>query len=253
MFNFGAGAIWVTPQQDAMGAIIGAPTPLMCGTMQDNEIDFKFELKELYGDKQFAVAVGRGKGSVSGKAKWADIRMGMLESIVFGQSGSAGLVSVNYDTVGTLIAATVTVTPPGSGTFDADLGVISVATGRPFKRVTTAPATGEYTVTALGAYGFNTQDMSGGAKAYISYRYTAATPSTARKLSIQNLPMGYAPSFRTDLYCQYNGQSFILTLNRCVSEGIKLGNKNDDFMVPDMSWKCFADTAGIIGTLSAVE
>lgn len=252
MFNFGAGAIWVTPQQDAQGAVVANPTPLMCGTMQDNEIDFKFELKELYGDKQFAVAVGRGKGSVSGKAKWADIRMGMLESIVFGQSGSAGLVSVNYDTVGTTLAASVTVTPPASGTFDADLGVISVSTGRPFKRVTSAPAAGEYSLTGA-TYTFNAADVSGGAKAYISYRYTAATPSSARKLSIQNLPMGYAPSFRTDLYCQYNGQSFILTLNRCVSEGIKLGNKNDDFTVPDMSWKCFADTAGIIGTLSAVE
>lgn len=253
MFSFGAGVLWCTPQQDALGATIAAPTPQMFGTMQNNEVDFKFELKELYGEKQFAVAVGRGKGSVSGKAGFADLRMGMLESLVFGQSSSSGLVAVNYDTVGTVAAATVTVVPPSAGTFDADLGVVRASDGRVFTRVSGAPAaSGQYSVNAVtGAYGFHTSDV--GTRFYINYRYTTANPASARKVAIQNLPMGYAPSFRADLYVAYSGKSYVLTLNRCISEGIKLGNKNDDFATPDLSWKCFADDAGVIGTLSLWE
>lgn len=253
MFSFGAGVLWGTPMQDALGATIAAPTPRMFGTMQNSEVDFKFELKELFGEKQFAVAVGRGKGSVTGKASFADLKMGMLEDLVFGQASTAGLVAVNYDTVGTTAAATVTVTPPSSGTFDADLGVVRASDGRVFKRVSSAPAaSGEYSVNAAtGTYTFHTSDV--GQKLYINFRYTTSNPATAKKVSIQNLPMGYAPSFRADLYVAYSGKSYVLTLNRCISEGIKLGNKNDDFATPDLSWKCFADDAGIIGTLSLWE
>lgn len=252
MFIFGAGVLWGTPMQDALGSSIAAPTPRMFGTMQSSEIDFKFDLKELYGEKQFAVAVGRGKASVSGKAGFCDLKMGMLEDLVFGQASTSGLVAVNYDTVGTTAAATVTVTPPSSGTFDADLGVVRASDGLVLKRVTTPAATGQYAInTATGAYTFHTADV--GTKMYINYRYTTASPTSAKKVSIQNLPMGYAPTFRVDLYVAYSGKTYVLTLNRCISEGIKLGNKNDDFSSPDLSWKCFADDAGIIGTLSLWE
>lgn len=251
MFAFGSGLMWGTALQDASGATIAQPTPINFGTMQSSEIEFKFELKELFGDKQFAVAVGRSKGTVTGKASFADLRMGMLESLVFGTTTATGLIAVQYDTVGANFAASVTVTPPSSGTYDADLGVINAATGVPLKRVAASPALGEYSVnTSTGAYTFNAGQTG---KGYFNYRYTSTSPTTAKKLTLTNLPMGYAPSFRTDLYVAYGGKSYVMTLNKCISEGIKLGNKNDDFSTPDLSFKCFADDAGIIGTLSLWE
>jgi hypothetical protein len=253
MFLFGSGILWGTPLTDAAGAAIANPTPLIFGTLQDTELDIKFELKQLHGQNQFAVAVGRGKGSISGKAKMADIRAGFLETIVFGVSGSAGLTSMVYDTVGTAVPTTpfqVTVTPPSSGTFGADLGVIDSTTGRALTRVASAPAAGQYTVTAGGQYTFNTGDQ--GKVMYINYRYTA-TSTVARRMSITNLPMGYAPSFRADFYGPYQGKSAVLTLNSCISEGFKMGSKNDDFTVPEVGFQAFADASGVIGTLAVSE
>ena len=207
MFLFGSGIMWGTPLTDASGAAIANPTPLIFGTLQDTEVDIKFELKQLHGQNQFAVAVGRGKGSISGKAKMADIRAGFLETVVFGVSGTAGLTSMVYDTVGTAVPATpfqVTVTPPNSGTFSADLGVISSITGRALTRVASAPASGQYSVTVGGQYTFAAADQ--GVVMYINYRYTASS-TVAQRMTITNLPMGYAPTFRADFYGPYQGKS----------------------------------------------
>ena len=253
MYLFGSGIMWGTPTQDASGNAVATPSPLIFGTMQDAEIDIKFELKTLHGQNQFAVAVGRGKGSVNGKAKLADIRAGFLETLIFGTTGSSGLTSMVYDTVGTAVPATpyqVTVTPPSSGAFAADLGVISAATGRALTRVASAPATGQYSVTAGGQYTFAAADT--GLTMYISYRYTA-TSTTARNITLRNLPMGYAPAARVDFYGPYMGKSCVLTLNQCVFEGFKLSNKNDDFSIPEMGFQAFADSAGVVGVLSLTE
>ena len=69
-------------------------------------------------------------------------RAAFLNTIVFGQASTAGLTSMVYDTVGAAVPATpfqITVTPPSSGTFAADLGVISASTGRALTRVASAP------------------------------------------------------------------------------------------------------------------
>jgi hypothetical protein len=249
MFMFGSGILWGTPLTDATGAAIAQPTPLIFGTLQDSEIDIKFELKQLHGQNQFAVAVGRGKGQITGKAKLGDIRAAFLETLIFGVSGSNGIVGAVYDTVGAAAAASVVVTPPSSGTWAADLGVINSVTGREMKRVASAPTTGQYSVTA-GTYTFAAADV--GVVMYINYRYTA-TSTTARQMNITNLPMGYAPSARIDFYGPYQGKSAVLTLNNCISDGFKLGSKNDDFTVPEMGFTAFANQAGIIGTLALTE
>jgi hypothetical protein len=249
MFMFGSGLLWGTPLADAAGNALANPTPLLFGTMQDSELDFKFELKQLHGQNQFAVAVGRGKGMVTGKAKIADIRAAFLETIVFGLSGTNALTSAVYDTVGAAAAASVAVTPPASGVWAADLGVINSVTGREMRRVPSAPTTGQYSV-SNGTYTFAAADV--GVLMYINYRFTG-TSTVARRMSITNQPMGYTPSFRADFYGPYMGKSCVLTLNNCVSDGFKLANKNDDFSVPEVGFTCFADNAGVIGVLSVSE
>ncbi|WP_428421966.1 hypothetical protein [Methylibium sp.] len=250
---FGSGLLWGTPLTNAAGAAIANPSPLLFGTLQDCEVEAKFEIKKLHGQLQFPVEATRGKGSITFKAKAADIYGGYLETIVFGQAGSAGLVSAVYDTVGTAVPATpyqITVTPPASGVFAADLGVIDSTTGRPLTRVASAPATGQYSVTVGGQYTFAAADT---AKVfYINYRYTA-TSAVARKGTIANLPMGYAPTFRADLYVPYAGGSMIFTFNRAITDGMKFGFKNDDFTIPEFGGEFFADVAGNLGTWSTTE
>lgn len=252
MFQFGSGIMWGTPTQDATGAAVAVPTPLIFGTMQDSELEFKFELKQLHGSNQFAVAVGRGKGTVSGKCKMADLRARFLETVIFGQAGSAGVEGAVYDTVGAAVPTTpfqITPTVPASGTWSADMGVIDASTGREMVRVSSAPATGQYSV-AAGVYTFAAADVA--KVVYISFRYTA-TSTVARKMELRNLPMGYAPTFRADFYGPYLGKSAVLTLNQCIADGFKMPNKNDDFSIPEFGFMSFANAAGVIGTLALSE
>lgn len=249
---FGSGLLWGTPLTNYAGVAVANPTPLLFGVLQDCEVDIKYDLKTLHGQNQFPAAVARGKGTVSMKAKAAEIFGLALDTLVFGQGNTAGLVSAVYDTVGAVIPTTpftITPTVPGSGTWAADLGVIAAATGRAMIRVASAPATGQYSV-AAGVYTFAAADT--GLTMYINYRYTA-TSTVAKKNTVANVPMGYSPNFRTDLYVPYNGNSLVLTLNNCVSDGLKFGFKNDDFTVPEFSAQAFGDASGNILTWATTE
>ena len=73
MYGFGTGILFGTQLQDATGATVANATPVQFGTLQDVSSDITFEEKLLYGQNQFPVAVGRGKGKINFKAKMAGI------------------------------------------------------------------------------------------------------------------------------------------------------------------------------------
>ena len=241
-FLFGTGVFWGTPLTAADGSAIAVPTPVQLGVMQDISIDISFDTKELYGQSQFPVAVGRGKGKMTGKAKVAQINGSALNSLFFGQTMTAGITGDYYDVLGSLIPTTpyqVTITAPNSGTWSADLGVRN-ANGLPMTRVASAPATGQYSV-AAGVYTFATADT--GLTVFISYQYTA-TSTTAQKSTVKNLLMGAAPTFKGDLYIPYAGKSLILTIPQCLTSKMTIATKQDDFAIPEFDFSGFADAAG---------
>ena len=154
-FLFGSGVFWGTPLQDASGAAIAVPTPVQLGVMQDISIDISFDTKELYGQSQFPVAVGRGKGKMAGKCKVAQINGRALDSLLFGQGLSAGVTSDVYDVIGAVIPSSpyiVVPTIPLAGTWAADLGIRD-SNGIPMTRVAAAPTTGQYSLTGAATGG----------------------------------------------------------------------------------------------------
>lgn len=241
-FGFGSGIFWGTPLQDANGNAIANPTPSQLGVLQDCSLDFSFDTKMLYGQNQFPVAVGRGKGKLSGKAKVAQLNGRWISDLMFGQTLSSGLLSDVYDTTGATIPSTpytITPTVPSSGTWTADLGVRN-ANGLQLTRVASAPATGQYSV-AAGVYTFAAADA--GQQVFINFQYTASS-TTAKKTTVLSLPMGYAPVFRADIYVPYQGKSLVITLPQCIASKFSLATKQDDFLVPDFDFEGFADSAG---------
>lgn len=241
-FLFGAGVFWGTPLMDAAGNAIANPTPVQLGVMQDISLDISFDTKELYGQSQFPVAVGRGKGKMAGNAKVAQISGAAINSLVFGQTMTKGIVSDYYDVTGVAIPATpfaVTITPPSSGTFSYDLGVRD-ANGLPMTRVASTPTTGQYSMSA-GVYTFAAADT--GNMVFISYQYTA-TSTTANKSTVHNVLMGQAPVFKGDLYLPYGGKSLIITIPNCIASKFSIATKQDDFVVPEFGFSGFADSSG---------
>lgn len=252
-YMFGSGILWGIPTATADGTVIAtnASTPIQFGVLQEVSVDISFDTKMLHGQNQFPVAIGRGKGKVSGSAKFAQMNGQTLNSLFFGQTLNTGLVADVYDTAGVAIPGTpftITPTVPSSGTWSVDLGVRNAA-GLPMTRVASAPATGQYSASA-GVYTFAAADT--GLVVYINYQYTA-TVTGAKKATIANLPMGYAPTFRLDLSSPFSGKHFTLTLLSCVGSKLGIATKQDDFIVPDFGFEAFADSAGNVMTWSTSE
>lgn len=246
MINFGSGKLIAVPTKLADGTAIANPTPVILGTMQDVSLDLSVEMKTLYGSKRYPIAVGQGKGKTEIKAKYAEIDGGILGSLFFGKASTAGIKAAVFDSAGTIPATPfqLTITPPSSGTFVADLGVMLTATGTQMTRVASAPATGEYAVnTATGVYTFAAADT--GKAVAISYEYSAATGG--KIWTMTNETMGYTPSFSLILQNGYDGKNLVCKLNRCVSGKLSLPLKSDDFAVYDFEAEAFADAAGSLG------
>ncbi len=251
MHLFGAGALFGIPTVDAGGNAIVNPTPVQFGALQDVSLDITFDIKELYGQQQFAINVARGKAKITAKAKAAKINGALFNNLFFGQTATAGILSDYKDTVGVAIPATpFTITPamPGSGVWSMDLGVTDI-NGTPYTRVASAPAAGQYSVTA-GAYLFAAADT--GKTVFISAQYTA-TSTTAQSIVVSNPLMGSTPTFRAEIYIPYEGKSLIATLPSCVSNKLAFATKLDDYTIPEMDFIAYGKNGTSPLTLALSE
>lgn len=252
--SFGAGDFYGVPLFDANGNAITNPTPIKIGAMQSMSLDFSGDLKQLFGQNQFALAIARGKVNISGKMTGAQIHGALLNNLFFGQTLTAGtLAAVNTDVTGALIPATpftLTVTPPSAGTFVADLGVLN-ANQVPMTAVASAPATGQYSVSGIGVYTFAAADT--GLKVFINYSYTS-TLASAKKLSLANLPMGAAPSFMAYMHTNYQGKRAMVKLYSCIANKLMLfGTKLDDFNIPELDFTAVADASNNVADIYLSE
>ena len=243
MINFGAGKLIAIPTNDSTGAAVANPTPVVLAVLQDVSVDLSVELKTLYGNKRYPVAIGQGKGKTEIKAKYADINGGVLGSLFYGKASSAGIKAAVLD-FSAVIPGTpfqITIVPPSSGSFVADLGVL--INGVQAVRVASAPTAGQYTVSGAGVYLFNTADAA--KTALISYEYSASAGGQVYNLT--NDIMGVTPSFTTLLQSSYDGKTLVMKLNRCVSGKLNVPLKNDDFAMYDFEAEAFEDSTGSLG------
>jgi hypothetical protein len=246
MIIFGAGKLIAVPTNDATGAAIANPTPVQLGVLQDVSLDLSVDLKTLHGSGKYPLAVGQGKGKTDLKAKYANIDGGVLGSLFMGRSATAGIKAAVFDFAASVPAGspyTITVAPPNSGTFVADLGVIDATTGNPMTRVASAPTTGQYSVSA-GVYTFAAADAN---KAVIlNYEYSASS-TTGKVFNLTSDTMGYTPSFSVLLSQQYDGKTLAVKLNRAVSGKLNVPLKNDDFAMFDFEATAFTDASNSLG------
>lgn len=227
--------------------------PRKFAALQDTSIDFDFTMKELYGQSQFPLAIARGQGKITGKAKAANFNAGHYNDVFFGQTNTVGQKLAAIGEVGTIPATPFQVTVANSANFSEDMGVSYVATGVPLTRVASGPVAGQYSV-AAGVYTFAAADTT--LQVYIDYTYTAA--ATGLTTTLNNLLTGTTPTFVASFpisYTMQNGvkKTFYVRLNACYSKKLVLATKIDDFMVPEFDFIAGADVSGVIGTLTNAE
>jgi hypothetical protein len=230
------------------------------GVLQDIQIDFEFTDKELYGQTQFPVALARGQGKISGKAKFAQILGSLWTDMFFGLTSTTGQFGVSQYEGGSIPATSpYTVTVGNATAYNDDLGVTYLTSGKRFARVATPSAAGQYSVNfATGVYTFAAPDAS--AAVLISYSYNIT--ATGNLIKITNQLQGTTPTWKATFYQEISpygiGGSAVnaplaLRLNACVSEKMSLPTKMDDWEIFEMDFKAFADASGTIGYLSTVE
>jgi hypothetical protein len=121
-FGFGSGVLYATRNDIANG------TPIRFGALQDVSVDFSGELKELYGQNQYALDAARGKVKIQGKAKYAQISASIMTNMFFGGSSTVGTNVTVYNEADT-ISAVVTAATSASTTSGATLTFASVPAG----------------------------------------------------------------------------------------------------------------------------
>jgi hypothetical protein len=237
--SFGSGSVFGIPS--------GAnPTPVQFGVLQDIAFDFNFSIKELRGQFQFPVALARGAGKATWKAKAAKLNAAAVNSLFFNGTASTGLELTAISEVGTIAAGAVTVA--NSAAFQSDLGCVNSVTGVQYTRVASAPAVGQYTV-AAGVYGFNTAEN--GTVMLFNYSYTAAAGGT--KIQVVNQLMGNQTTFQMVFNEKFNSQTVQFRFPSAVANKWTFGTKLEDFTIPEWDGELSADNAGNIGYMSFVE
>lgn len=228
-FGFGSGLLYAT-RTDVSNA-----SPIRFGAFQDLQLDFSGDIKELFGQNQFALDVARGKVKITGKAKFAQISAPVMNAIFFGGTINTGqTLSMYQEAVSVPATGPYTVTVNHSSTFVTDLGVYFATTGNPLSKVASGPATGQYSVNA-GVYTLAAADT--GLALLIDYTYTATQGFT---MSSGNPLMGNTPRFSTSFTQSYGGNAMTITMPNCVSQKLTIPTKIDDYVMEELDFQAFA-------------
>jgi len=237
MNTFGLGALY---------SINSDGTSIEFGTLQNCDFSVSFDKKELYGRKQAAVKIARGKAKYEGKAAFAEIRAVAFNQILAGtlSTGQLKVAEPVTTTIPAVTPFTITITPPGAGTFGKVLSVYDLSdptTKKPMTKVATAPTTGQYSVVS-GVVTFAAADQ--GKKVQYTHDYNLTTGQT---ITLTNNNMGTSPTFQIEMYNTMDGKNLTLLLNACTTNKFGMAFKQEDFTIPDFDFSAFADNADIIG------
>lgn len=220
----------------------GVQVPRKFGTLQDVTIDASFNVKELYGQNQFPVAIARGQGKVEGKAKFASITASVYNDLFWGQAGTTGQTLFALAEAAKIPASTPwTVTVANGAKFKDDLGVVYAASGIALTRVPSAPTVGQYSVnTTTGVYTFSTSDA--GKDVLVDYTYSSSTSGSTT--IVTNAMLGATPTFQLVLPMVFGGATTFLRFFMATSTKFNLATKQEDFVIPEFDLKMFCDPAG---------
>lgn len=240
-YSFGSGVLY--------GRKIGTnPTPVRFGGLQGVSLDFSLNMKELYGQYQYPIALGRGSGKITGKADYAQFNAQAFNDLFFNESAvSTGSTRAEVAEAQTVAANTVTVTHNGA---ISDYGVVSASTGVPFQRVANAPAAGQYSCNeSTGVYTFH----SGANNSVVHVSYTWADGSNGKKVTLTNQLLGSSAYFTAVFTSVFESKRLTVVLNRCASSKLSLASKLEDFVVPSFDFQAFSDDANELGSISLEE
>jgi hypothetical protein len=246
-FGFGSGVL-TGIRTDSGGTL----TPIRFGALQNVDIEFSGDTKELFATNQYPIDTARGKTKITGKAKVAEIKARMFNDLFFGQILST-TTSLKYSwnessALGGTGAASYTVANAGSTPL-LDQGVFLGSNGNQLIAVSSAPTAGQYVFNAsTGAYTFGT--LPAGTGVLVNYSYTV---TGGNSIALGNPLMGNTPRFKATFFQEFENNQVVLVLNACVSNRLTFPTRIDDYVIEDLDFSAFADASGSVGSWNSTN
>ena len=232
---------------------VTAPQSVKFAGLQEVGFTFDASEKELQTQSVFPDDVAITGKKITGKAKYAYIKGEALNTLVFGAGGSSttGQLDISPDESHTPSSHVVVITPPGSGTYKKDLGVVYGDTKVRLTRVLLAatPSTGQYKVDeSTGTYTFATGDTEADAGVLITYSFTHTGGKT---YNLANSPLGTIPVFTIYERQNYKGNQGLWVLWSVIFKKFDWQGKNVDHVIPDLEFSAYADQSDNVASFSS--
>jgi len=232
------------------------PTPARFMVPQDMSVDFKRQVKSLFGENMFAEDVGSGEMSVTGKVTMGAVNARIFADLIFGIGNTTGQVMEADNELGTLASHAYTVANASDAPL-TDLGVVNTTNGQRYTRVASgSEAAGKsYSFnSSTGTYTFSASET--GATFKFSYLYTLTT--SGETLALANQAMGRIGGFTAVLVFPWTNPSNaveqdVLTLNNCIASDSSMATKLGDYGKPTFGYEAAVDTNGNLGTFTFAE
>lgn len=248
IFQGGITAVLANPT----GGNLATPSGPQRGfTIQTCELDFQSKIAEALGQNQSPDDIFASDRKYTGKCTVLQINPDIYNALMFGDTITQGQQQiVNVDFAAAVPGTgpyTITITPPTSGVFVQDLGVVystnpsGFSASAPFYNVGSGSLTaaGQYKV-AGAVYTFDSADSAANVK--ISYSYSV---TTGRSLTVFNHPQSYGPFCEIYLPLNYQGFNTLhIKRVRFTNMGFKL--KRDGHLESPLDFSCFPDGSGAI-------
>lgn len=180
------------------------------------------------------------KRSLKGKLSLSDFSSSIIAAVTSGTTISAGVkLGTTYQTTVPSTPFQVTPTPPGSGTFYKDLGVVDLDAKKEMTCAATATGTGVYAVNeSTGQYTFNTADATH--NVLISYSYSVA--GSGQTLEIASASAGVASStYALHFYGSAGGKSYGIYIPACRLPNLSLTMAPDAWSDVSVDYTAFLD------------
>jgi hypothetical protein len=255
---FGTGRLFQIPA--------GGGARLPYGDLKEASVDMKVDLKEIYGEGGYPIAVADGHRTIDVTAQHYALRLDTLANDLGVAAPAANAAAISWDEAGTVPSATpYTATLSQGATYAANTLVLKVFVKPAGSSVATpviyqiVPAGSEVagrsaSVSATGVVTFAAGDAGQAFQATYSYGSTNGQSITLTN-TFQNstTPMQMVLAKRDKSIIDGSVGQLILTLNAVRFGGIKLTYTEGDFTVNDRTFKAFADPSGTVGTLQFVN
>jgi hypothetical protein len=243
VLNFGTGRLFALPPG-------GNRIPY--GKMADISVDIKVDLKEIYGEGGFPIAVADAHRSIDVTGKHYTLSLDTIATDLGLVAPVASTTAISYDEVGTIVTHAYQLSQ--HATYVVGTAIVYVGAIR-YKIVTAgSEVAGSACSITSGTVTFSASDTA--TTCSVTYAYTDASGTSITLLNnFQNSATPY------QLVCSKRDISpidgsvgqLIATFNAARAGGIKLDWKEGDWTTYERTFKCYADVNGIVGTLQFVN